>query len=513
MVLVGGMLAGGLAALAFGPSYEWDMRNYHLYNPHALLTGRLLIDLAPAQLQTFLNPLFDIPAYLAFRFLHPNVWVFFSGAAQGALLFLLWRLIHLLGERKLPPWAALMAAALGLIGPVSLNEIGGMQGDTVLSVLALGGLLLLLGSQAVGEDKHGARAVLLGGFLLGLATALKLTFAIYAIALGVALLACGTGAGRWKQSLVYGCGTALGFLLGGGAWFAHLWIEYQNPFFPYFNQVFTSPWAHVSSFRDLRFMPVSISDWLLYPFAWWLDPYRVWELSFRDLRVVALYPAVIAFLLLGWRKARSEAPRLLLVCVFLAVSYILWLQLFSIYRYLAVVELLAPGVILALACFAGWPRRWLGVMALLLVCSQFLVEYPRSPSARKLVPDQASTLSTLPKNSLVVIDGYEPVAFTIFWLDTHIPVVRTRSNLMTQDPPQGRLLLEAERRVREHSGPIYLLHSAAERDAPFLPGDLSRLGLKWRGLDSCQPVFVDESLQNETGILICALERVPTPTA
>src|SRR3954453_17596078 len=44
-----------------GPDGAWDLRNYHLYNPFAVLNGRLHKDLVPAQLQTFLVPTMDIP--------------------------------------------------------------------------------------------------------------------------------------------------------------------------------------------------------------------------------------------------------------------------------------------------------------------------------------------------------------------------------------------------------------------------------------------------------------------
>ena len=36
-----------------GPDGSWDLRNYHIYDPFAVLHGRLHQDLVPAQLQTF----------------------------------------------------------------------------------------------------------------------------------------------------------------------------------------------------------------------------------------------------------------------------------------------------------------------------------------------------------------------------------------------------------------------------------------------------------------------------
>lgn len=513
LVLAGGMLAGGLAALMLGRTYEWDMRNYHLYNPHALFTGRLFIDLAPAEMQTFLNPLLHVPSYLAFRYLHPTVWVFISGALQGLQLFLLWRILQACAHPRLPQWTLLILAALGLVGPITLHELGGTQGDTVLSALALWSVLLALDEQAMGGVGGGQRRMLLAGLLLGLATALKLTFAIYAVGLGVALLVCGSGLVRWQQVLAYGRGAALGFVLGGGAWFAHLWIEYQNPFFPFFNEAFQSQWAGKSNFRDLRFMPTSVIEWLTYPVTWLMDPLRVWEIHFRDLRVVALYPLMVAFLLFGWRRARRNAPELLLLGVFLAVSYVLWLSMFSIYRYLAVIELLAPAMILALVLFMGWPRRRLGLLVMLIASSQFFVEFTRSPRVGHLNADQPSTLSSLPAGSLVVLDGVEPIAYTILWLEDDIPAVRIRANFMNADPPEGRMHREALQRVRQHIGPVYLLLSSGGFDAPYSDDYLSGLGLNWNGPASCQPVFLNEMLQNETGIVICPLVRMPLELA
>jgi hypothetical protein len=55
-VLGAGVIALGAAAVALGQDTNWDLRNYHLYNGYAALTGRLDRDIAPAQIQTYLNP-------------------------------------------------------------------------------------------------------------------------------------------------------------------------------------------------------------------------------------------------------------------------------------------------------------------------------------------------------------------------------------------------------------------------------------------------------------------------
>ena len=56
-------IASGLRSLSLGKDANWDLRNYHWYNAWSVLNGRLGFDLAPAQLQTYHNPLADLPFY------------------------------------------------------------------------------------------------------------------------------------------------------------------------------------------------------------------------------------------------------------------------------------------------------------------------------------------------------------------------------------------------------------------------------------------------------------------
>jgi hypothetical protein len=508
-LLVAGALAGGIVALRAGFSPEWDMLNYHLYNPHALLSGRLAIDLAPAQMQTYLNPLFHLPHYLLFRHAPPSVLVFILGCLQGAQLILLWWLARrLLAPGVVPAGGLIVVALLGLGGPVFLSQLGVTQGDTVLSALVLGGLLLALpqAGRQPGFEPAGARAVALAGLLLGLATALKLVFGSYAAALGVAIGLCTPGTARWTNTLAYAGGAAAGLLLAGGPWFAYLWLEYQSPLFPYFNQLFQSDWTNAVGFRDLRFMPRTAFDWLAYPVVWLLDPRRVWEWGFCDLRPVLLLPAA-AFVLLAVR--RRLPGNLALLCVFVMVSYLLWLVTFSIYRYLAVLEMLAPLLLLALVMHWRADRRVVVAALALLLASQALVRYERPDALWSLHSGHASRLAELPDDAMVVIDGYAPVAFVALWLDDGVPLVRVRANFMPQKLPETRIHRVAEQRVRAHAGPVFLLLSPEDLEHPYLRADLTRLGFQWSGPSSCEPVFGDAQLQKRLGLQLCPLRRQP----
>lgn len=508
-ILLFACLAGGLGALHYGFALEWDLLNYHLYNPHALLNGRLAIDVAPAQQQTYLNPALFIPVYLLFKYFGAAVLVFVIGAIQAGQLILLWLILQELAAHRIrEQWMLLLVAALGLGGPIFLNQLGGSQGDTLLSALVLGGLLAVLRDQVRPDDSRTLRTGILAGLLLGMACALKLTFSIYALSLGLAAFFCFSGARRWRMVFSLAVGGLLGVGLAGGAWFVHQWELYGNPLFPYFNNFFASPWLDQGDYRDLRFMPGSTTEWLFYPYYWLMDPQRVWEFSFRDLRVPLVL--IVAFLLplFTWRKMRQNAPALGLVWIFIGLSYLFWIRLFSIYRYLSVIELLAPVVIFSSVFLLTQSRRVLLLTLAALIGSQALVEYSRGAWTWEFQPDTATTLADLPPDAMVLIDGYEPVAYAALWLGDDIPLVRIRANFMHTIEPQHKLHELAHQAVRQHPGSFFLLLSQADVAAGFLPGDLEQVGLGLEDTAYCTPVFESVELQRMQDIKLCPLKKL-----
>jgi len=506
------LLAGAAGALSFGFTLEWDLLNYQLYNPHALLTGRGAIDIAPAQLQTFLNPALHLPVYLLFRYAGPAVLIALVGAAQAAQAVLLYLVADEVTNgrfRKGP--ALLLVAALGLGGPIFLNQLGSSQGDTLVSALVLGGLLIVLRETCRARGDRTLRAALAAGLLLGLAIALKLTFASYAIGLGVAALIVFSGARRWKMAAGLVAGGVAGLLLIGGPWYVHQWTEWGNPLLPYFNNLFQSPWVGPSSYRDLRFMPSGAVEWIFYPFVWFMDPQQVWEYRFRDIRVPLALLAVFLLPLFGWRRLRANQPALLLVCLFLAVSYLLWLKVFSIYRYLSVLELLAPVVLFAAAVLLTKKRGQLLACIVFLGLTQFAVKYVRPPSSDQFSYDTPNALAALDPGAMVVIDGYAPVGYHALWLDDRVPLIRIRSNFMSDPEPRYRLHRLADQRVREHAGPLYLLQHESDAKAEFRAPDLARVGLALPDPADCHPAVESEELQQQLGAWLCPLERLKAP--
>jgi hypothetical protein len=70
--------------LLLGQDANWDLKNYHAYNGWAVFNGGLSRDLHPAAIQSYLNPLIDIPTF---------VLVSFVPSALGTLLLSAWHLL------------------------------------------------------------------------------------------------------------------------------------------------------------------------------------------------------------------------------------------------------------------------------------------------------------------------------------------------------------------------------------------------------------------------------------
>src|SRR5216684_6946788 len=342
--------ACALLALALGQ----DTNYYHFYAPYALFNNRILYDIFPAfSGPTFTNP---IP-YLPFYWLAWNAPPMLIGALLGALYGLAYAPLYLLA-RTVPPVparrsgpAAMALAALGLTGAVAIAENGTTFIDNLMSALVLSGLAVAavaMPSLARASPMRAMMWAATAGFPVGLAAGFKLTMALYCVAFVLAALVVPR---RWPEriavAMAVSVGIGIGLLVAGGIWFAIMWARTGNPVFPFLNQIFQSPLAMAESYRDDSGVPDSLWKALLFPFLVVTGQVMATGVPFFDLRVPALY--VLAIISLPLLAIGRRHPPLNLaarfVLVFAAVAYVLWLVLFSVWRYLLPIEMLAPVLI------------------------------------------------------------------------------------------------------------------------------------------------------------------------
>ncbi len=464
-------LGFGLLGVALGKDDNWDLLHYHYYNPHAWLHGRFGLDLLAADFHVFFNPLLDLPFYWANARLPAAAITFLLGALHGVNGVLIWRIArHALPEGGWLPAATML---VGMLGAGSLYVLGTTYYDALVALPVFAALWLIARAGLAAFEGPLSRSLpllLLAGVLAGAGVGLKQTVAVFVGGIGLGLLLL--PGRRILHAGAFGAGIAIGILITSGFWLWHLWQTTGNPLFPYFNDWFRSPLAPIGDNRTRHAMPRDVMEALAWPFVFTRSPWRV-DSPVRDPKLMVAYLIVPAGILAAlWRGAwRDAAGRLgLLLLVTAAATYVAWLVLFSIYRYLIPIEMLAPlllAVSLRFLLLAERPRRIATAALLLLVL-------PMQPSNRDRIPWNGAQFAPFVQaappegmdlaGALVMVPGwhpggYRPNAFVIPFFPPQIGFLR----IVAHDDPAGLLVtgFEAEiaRRIADHPGPRFVLMS------------------------------------------------------
>lgn len=465
-------LAVGALSLALGQDANWDLRNYHWYNAYAFWTGRWAIDVAPSQVPAFYNPTLDLPFYWLAEAL-PARWVgFIMGVVNGLnavpLYGIAWAVLPL-SDRRRRALAAGTLAVVGLVGGGHVGLIGTTFYDNVISLFVLGSAwVVVANADAVfrGPAPRAFALLAFAGLLVGSGVGLKQPTVVFAVGLCFAFLL--VEGGFWRrmfQSFFFGIGVLAGMAVFSGHWMWFLWTEFQNPLFPYFNDVFRSPMGTLATYRDDKWLPESLGEALAFPFLWTADPKQVGEIAFRDLRVPVAYLVLIATPIL-WLAARARgaarpvpaAVRYLLIAM--ALSYLVWLKLFAIYRYLIPLEMLAPVAIVAAIAIWPIPVRARAVTAAALLALVTVTAQPgnwnRIAWTDRFVEIQAPPLAN-PDDTLILMTGYAPTSFLVHGFPPQVPFLRLQSYLIHPDHGDVGLNRKMADRIATHDGDMFLL--------------------------------------------------------
>jgi hypothetical protein len=463
----------GLLSLLRGQDANWDLRNYHVHNAWALLEGRIGLDLAPAQMQSYFPPLLDVPYFLLVQHAPPPLAGWLLGVLHGlAFLPVAWIAWRALAGDPRRDWLAPLLGLAGLASAVFLSELGNTMGDNSTAPLVMGALALALPD----EDRRWRMSrIAWAGALLGMAVAFKLTNAIYAVALGLAVLAAPL---PWRARLGTGAVLALvalavcGVLAGPGLY--RVWAAFGNPLFPQFNAWFQAPLALPVAVADTRWLPQSWGEALLRPLLFTANPYLVSEIALLQVTWALLYLAAIATAV-AWlvrrhgggrsdRPVAADAGVRRVLGVFFGTAFALWLAMFSIHRYLVVLELLAP-LLLWLLLHALLAPRSAGRVAKVAITLGVLValvgwnDWGHAGWARQAFRVQAPPA---PLAGTVLLVGGEPQAWRLPYLPPG-PVYASVGSNFPESPAYARRVREL---AESQGGEIVaLLPAAVDRRA------------------------------------------------
>lgn len=475
----------GLLSLLYGQDDNWDLHNYHLYNPFALVHGKIGYDLAPGQWQSYFNPTIDLLYYGLNAVLPAPA----AGFVMGWLHGLNFVLLAAIARRLMPAQshrAALLLALAGTLGPGFLSELGNTMGDNLIALTVLGALLWLLRAwpQLLQGGAPAWRAVALAGLLAGFGTGLKLTNAMYALALCLALF--GVPAGFWlrfRLAFVFGLGTLAGIGVSAGHWYWRMWQTFGNPLFPQFNNIFKAPLAAPIGIGDTGWIPKGIVEKLLWPFIFSYNSKRVIEIALTQLIWPMVYLAGVALALrllrdaiVGQRPADTLERPAGFALLFFGLSYLIWLNLFGIYRYLVPLELLAP-LVLWLALQRLMPAaigRHVAAWALLLATVSTFpgASWGHANWARTVTTVALPPLPAPEQNVILTVHGDPPMSWLIPAFPHRLAFVALGGGF-PESPAYGARALEM---MAARRGPFYVMMQAEGDNQKIWPAAQEVLG-------------------------------------
>ena len=528
-------LAGSaaFAALAYvaGQDGNWDFYNYHYYNPYAYLNDRFWFDIQPAQRQSNITPFPDLPFYwLTEKFGVVTASLAYAVVQSWQLpaIFLIAVLVFVaLGVRRRTALiAALPLAVIATFSPLNLQLAGTTTGDSLTATFVMWALaVFLLAQSRHGSDRPTPTSIALlalAGALAGIAVGLKLTNGPYAVALAACVLAVGhVPGGRIRALSLFGLAGLAGFLLAYGYWGWFLYDEFQNPLFPTFNHVFHSEFMKPVQLNDETFKATTLARTVFYPFFYNAYIGAINYQQFLDLRIPLLYGgsvfAALALLFSGGARARLRAgPIVPSLLVFAVVSYLVWIYLFSITRYLLVLEVLTPVALVAICGFAigrKWPTIALSALALVpLVLSS--AQHAQRGNAFGYRTPWADTVFEIEfpdlaiDGSMVLVTGGQAMAFLIPFLPEDTRFVRIDSNLnyvgyeSIEARYDNRMGARLRNEIAAHDGDFFVMFGPGEER--YVGPDLAYFGIV-HDAESCQAIR-----SKGPELIICRAYRAPS---
>ncbi len=376
------------AAVRYGQDFNWDQRNYHIGVPFLLEHHMFWASIDPADIQSYFNPYLLQVQFWALQHLPAIDFAILLGSVQS-IAFMLAGLLCVEIARPVGGWSAIIIGLLGfalcLIAPVPLSEAGCTFIDVTTSIPVIGAYILLL---ARGRVLPFTAAALLAGALLGLATALKLTNATFAVAaIGFAL----AGTDTWRQRLrwlvlCYGA-LALAFIVISLPWMLVLNKHFGSPLFPFYNNIFHSPDFPPLNWHDTTFQPDSVLDVWRFPFYWLVGHDKALpsfsptlQLHFIDARwIFAVFGLTLFVIALPfsrmWRRNKLADPTSGFMFTAI-IGYLVWLKVFADHRYFIGFDIMCGAILLSLLMQLRPVVLRAGLLATLVLLSYQLMRVP-----------------------------------------------------------------------------------------------------------------------------------------
>lgn len=295
------------------PPISTDALEYHLLIPRIILQAGK-IDYIPSLLESNYPCLVEYIYLLVMPLAGDIVCKALHFWGSVFLLFTMGRMI----ARTSPESSRLLAPAFFLSMPVFAVVIGWAWNDAFFVFFLLQSIRYLLDYHLAEEAKRSPRSLLLAGIMAGLASWLKYTFVMIFFVF-ILLLIAALVRWRWKWYHLFW------FFLPIGAismlWFVKNWVFTGNPIYPFFNNIFGSPyWTDAAAqYFDLALKRWEMPDWnwstyFLFPFRMTLKPV-----------LIDTHPGILPLVFIPLLFFRSPNKGVTFLKTFIGFSVLVWL--------------------------------------------------------------------------------------------------------------------------------------------------------------------------------------------
>ncbi|MCQ2790011.1 MAG: hypothetical protein MJ229_06520 [bacterium] len=254
---------------------EWfDWLNYHHYNAWAFLKDRLSVDFFAANSRTYFCPYVEVFNFVTLNLFqnHAKLFVFVNCFDSAIFLFLAYKISEYFysGLPKCKFLLPFLSIPFFVFCVPEFREAQDFShAELFISNIVL--LAMLLFVPAFFEKKSKANKIKLcvGGSLLGLALGFKLTTIVFVLGLVITVLLLHNRIeNKLMKLLCVLIPCFVVFFVMDFYWFYKVYLQFNNPFFPYFNDLFHSIYIGQQSFMNVDFghlYPEKLYQFILFP--------------------------------------------------------------------------------------------------------------------------------------------------------------------------------------------------------------------------------------------------------
>lgn len=359
-------IAGFLSLIFFNiPYYDWF--NYHNYNSWAYFNNRYDIDFLAANYRSYFIPYADLASYVLWDKLnfHPYIFTFIEAFDTALVLTLTYKIgdfifnVSTVNKNLFNIYNSFFI----IFSPVFILSNNFSMNDMRVAIFVLFSFYILIKNLFDAEKPTRLRNIFLSGLVLGIGLALKLTTIIYVITVPLIMLVMFKKISNPLKSISLFClGIGLSFVLISGHWYYNMYKHFDNPFFPYFNNIFHSGYSDFYNFVNMDFEHVkarNIIELIFFPF-FVSDNHTFGNSEYSyDLRYAGIF--VILLIVIPLTAYIDKIKKQLNFCeiisinnlwfiiLYIAISYYINIAIFGTYRYIIPTSVLFGFIVIIFA--------------------------------------------------------------------------------------------------------------------------------------------------------------------